>query len=138
MRNFLQNFAYKLQRFMIGRYGTDELNILLSIIGFILVILSFVPPMRFLYIPAFILLLFSLFRSYSRNISARQKERRIYLNLKYKISSPFSLTAKKWRDRKTHKYYKCKKCKAIMRVPKGKGKIEITCPKCANKIIKKT
>lgn len=138
MRNFLQNFAYKLQRFMIGRYGTDELNILLSIIGFILVILSFVPPMRFLYIPAFILLLFSLFRSYSRNISARQKERRIYLNLKYKISSPFSLTAKKWRDRKTHKYYRCKKCKAIMRVPKGKGKIEITCPKCANKIIKKT
>ena len=138
MRNFLQNFAYKLQRFMIGRYGTDELNILLSIIGFILVILSFVPPMRFLYIPAFILLLFSLFRSYSRNISAQQKERRIYLNLKYKISSPFSLTAKKWRDRKTHKYYRCKKCKAIMRVPKGKGKIEITCPKCANKIIKKT
>ena len=127
MRNFLQRLAYKMQQFMYGRYGMDELGRFLNIAAIVVLIISILPGLRFLYYIAFILMIFVLYRCYSKNISKRAKERQKFLSIK-----------NMWYTRKTHRYFKCKSCKAVLKVPKHKGKIEITCPKCRKKIIKKT
>ena len=74
----------------------------------------------------------------SKNFEARRKELNWYLRVSEKPRAEIKLLGNKIRDRKTHKYFKCKSCKTVLRVPKGRGKIEVTCPKCKMKEITKT
>lgn len=136
MRNWFYRINETLQRWMYGRYGYDELNKFLSITAIVLILLSlFVPAFNFI---ALLLLLWSMFRTYSKNLENRRQERDAYLKVAGKVKQSFKLRKNMWRDRNTHRYYKCPSCKAYLRVPKGKGKIEISCPKCRNKITRKT
>lgn len=136
MKRWFQNMGEKMQAWMYGRYGYDELNRFLSIAAIVCVFLSvFVPLLSPL---ALIMLIWSMFRTYSRNTVKRQSERDAYLRFIGKFKQFFKLRKNMWRDRKTHRYYKCPGCKAYLRVPKGKGKIEISCPKCKNKITRTT
>ncbi len=123
-------FKMALMRFMQGRYGTDKLNTLILGIGLALCLLS-----MFMWLPWLVLLLTGLsylfmgvavFRCLSRNIYKRYQENRRYLAFLSRV-----------KDRE-HKYFTCPQCKQSVRVPKGKGKISITCPKCREKFIKKT
>ena len=123
---------------MQGRYGMDEFSRFLTYTGLALMLLSLFQKLNFLSIPAFIIILYSTFRVYSKNTDKRLKERKWYLNVKAKIVNFFDLIKRKWRDRKTHSYFKCPNCKKILRVPKGKGTIRVTCPDCKQEIIKKT
>lgn len=136
MRGFFQRMAYSLQQFMYGRYGFDELSKVLNIISLSLWAISLFIP--YVYPIVLILLLWVIFRTYSRNISKRQLELNKYLHIKNKISGWFNLKKDIIKNRKTHKYYKYPICKANLRVPKGRGKIEISCPKCHHKFIEKT
>jgi len=136
MRGFFQRMAYSLQQFMYGRYGFDELSKVLNIISLALWAISLFIP--YVYPIVLILLLWVIFRTYSRNISKRQLELNKYFHIKNKISGWFKLKKDIIKNRKTHRYYKCPICKANLRVPKGRGKIEISCPKCHHKFIKKT
>ena len=119
-----------LQRFMMGRYGTDKLNSLLLWVAVILVFFSvFLPsgwPNLASVLLSYVLMGIVIFRCLSRNTYQRHKENRRYLNLLERL-----------KDRE-HKYFSCPKCKQSVRVPKGKGKIAITCPKCREKFIKNT
>lgn len=136
MRNWFYRINETLQRWMYGRYGYDELNKFLSITAIVLILLSlFVPAFNFI---ALLLLLWSMFRTYSKNLENRRQERDAYLKVAGKVKQFFKLRKNMWRDRNTHRYYKCPSCNAYLRVPKGKGKIEISCPKCRNKITRKT
>ena len=134
-----RRFGESFRRFMYGRYGSDELNIALliaavavSLINSILSMLlrtslvygRIVSPI--LYALMLGLLGFSLFRTFSRNIYARQKENRWFRQRWQRL-----------RDR-NNRYYRCPKCRQTVRVPKGKGKISIRCPKCGEKFIRKT
>lgn len=138
MRNWLDRMSRKIQNFMIGRYGTDEFSRFLLWTGIICMFFSCIKPLRFLYIPAWAVVIWAYFRVMSKNIIKRSRERDKYLRMTEKIRSKFSVYKKMWRDRKTHKYFKCPNCKTFIRVPKGKGKIVITCTKCRNEIIKRT
>ena len=139
MRYYLNKLINSLNRFMYGRYKGDELNRFLIIVYFVFYILSFIPIPFFLEIfqllSTFVFVIV-IFRALSKNIYARQQEFYKYLNLKNKIKSSINLQKQKQQNRKTHLYFKCKNCKANLRVPKGKGKIEITCPKCKYTMIK--
>ncbi len=136
MKQFMQKLGDKIRTFMYGRYGFDELSMFLSVFALVLAFASsFFPPISFL---ALITLFFSIYRTYSRKLEKRRRERDAYLNFVGKIKRGFSLRRDMWRDRKTHRYYKCPVCKAHLRVPKGKGEITITCPVCHNKFDKKT
>ena len=118
-----------LRRFMMGRYGTDKLNTLLLGVAVALTLVSFAIeglPNLIAVLCSYILMGLVIFRSLSRNTYQRHKENRWYLNL---------LERMKDRD---HKYFACPKCRQSVRVPKGKGKIAITCPKCRERFIKKT
>lgn len=136
MKRWLQRLRGKMQAWMYGRYGIDELSNFLSIAVLVCVFISLFIPL--LYPIALIMLIWSMFRSFSRNLEKRQKERETYLKYTGKVKQSFKRRKNMWRDRKTHRYYKCPSCKNWLRVPKGKGHIEITCPVCKGKMIRKT
>lgn len=134
----LANILFKFQRFMQGRYGTDEITYVLLGVSLFLMLISNFDKLWFVYFLSFVPIALSVARSLSKNITARIAERERYLRLTEPIRVFLKLNKNKQRDRKTHKYFKCKNCKATLRVPKGKGKISITCPRCNCKITKKT
>lgn len=131
---WFRQLGYKLksgiQRFMVGRYGTDKLNNLILIVGLVFCILSMFMPIGWANLLmtalAYVCMGLAIFRSFSRNTYKRYRENRRYLNLLERL-----------KDRE-HRYFQCPKCKQSVRVPKGKGKIAITCPKCREKFVKKT
>lgn len=136
MKRWIQNLSARMQTWMYGRYGYDELSRFLSVAAVVLILFSMVfPPVNAV---ALALLVWGMFRTYSRNIEKRQREREAYLGFTGKIKQSFKRWKNMWRERKTHRYYKCPSCKVHLRVPKGRGQIEISCPKCHNKIIRKT
>ncbi|MBQ6886666.1 MAG: hypothetical protein IJN54_04045 [Lachnospiraceae bacterium] len=138
MKRWLEDLMYKMNRFMYGRYGNDEFNLFLSRLTIFLLILNCFVRIQILSSIAMASMIMMIFRSMSKNYSARAKERDVYFVIKNKITSKINLRKEIWQNRKTHRYYKCKKCKATLRVPKGKGKIEITCRKCGHKMRKKS
>ncbi len=138
LQEMLGRFAAKMQQFMVGRYGNDEFTMFLLITSLIFTFLGNFRPLKILYFIGLILVFYSLFRSLSKKYEARRKELNWYLRWAEKPKAELKLLVNKIRDRKTHKYFKCKECKTVLRVPSGRGKIEITCPKCRAKVIKKT
>ena len=127
----------RIARFLYGRYGSDQLNIALIIFSLVIsIVMRFTPVWSLGYL-CYILLGFSVFRMLSRNIEARRKENLMFLKIVWPFKNWTQYTSRKVKD-KTHKYYKCPKCKAVLRVPKGRGKIQITCTKCKHEFIKKT
>lgn len=138
LQEMLGRFAVKMQQFMVGRYGNDEFTMFLLITSLIFTFLGNFRPLRILYIIGSLMIFYSLFRSLSKNYEARRKELNWYLRWSEKPKAELKLLGNKIRDRKTHRYFKCKECKTVLRVPAGRGKIEITCPKCRARVIKKT
>ncbi len=138
MRSWFARMGERIARFMYGRYGTDELNRLLTVLSLILMLLACFPHMWFFYFPALALLIWSYVRCFSRKIYNRRRENERYLKLRRPIADFFTLQKNKRRDRKTHRYFKCPKCRAVLRVPRGKGKIDITCPRCREIFVRKT
>ena len=138
-------FRQKLQQFMMGRYGVDQLSIFLTVTALISSLISSILNLKILSFLASFCLVYSVFRMYSRNISARYQENQKFLPYWNKLSryafgiKTWILQLKsKWRDRKNHRYFTCPTCKQTLRVPKGKGKIKISCPKCRTELIRKT
>ncbi len=137
IRRFLYAFGYKYRNFMMGRYGSDELNIFLLMLSLVFMFVSRIPYMFFMYFASLVLIILCLFRMYSKNISKRYEEKMKFLKIKNIFMSWYRIKSDSFKNRKTHRYFRCGKCKASIRVPKGVGKIEVTCPKCRSKFIKK-
>ena len=137
MRNFFQNLSYKLGRFMYGRYGVDEISNIAVIIGVILLALSYALSFPLLYIASIAVTFWSFWRCFSKNVTKRAKERQWFLSKKQKIKNKIKFKKDLHKMKKTHRLYKCKNCKTILRVPKGVGKIKITCAKCHATMIKR-
>lgn len=147
--DWLTRVSMKINQFMAGRYGGDRLSIALLILYCILILIANIAGLPIISLLALLLLIWSIYRIFSRNIFQRQRENAWFLKYWSRVSSWFhgsrhsfsSWQQKKtWeiRDKQTHKYYKCPNCGNKLRVPKGKGKIMITCPVCKTEFIKKT
>ena len=128
MRNFLH-------RFMIGRYGPDHLSIALIIVAFILSLLNaFLLHTPILYI-SYLVFGLTIYRMLSRNIPRRRAENDKFIRYWWPIKTKIKNIIQKIKDKFKYKYYKCPTCKKKLRVPKGKGKIRITCPVCWEQLI---
>ena len=138
MNNFLQKLRSTMYRLSYGRYGTDHLSKFLMWSGLALFGLYFIIGIRLFYTLAILMMFFNIYRSYSKNFAQRRKELDAFLVYKQKFDSKFALQKRMWRERNTHRFFKCPSCKTVVRLPKGKGKIEITCPKCKTTFIKRT
>ena len=141
MRNFFSGLANTFARFMYGRNGTDQLNIALCAVYMVLwlissIVLAAVNIQILNTILSFLttaLLVVIVMRTFSKNLDKRQAENQKFLAWWYPVKNQIT-GAKARRQDKDHKYFTCKSCKTICRVPAGKGKIVITCPKCGSKI----
>ena len=117
------------RRFMSGRYGHDKLNSAVLWTGVAVAILAMFIPTVFglaLHMLAYALVGIALFRTFSRNTYKRYQENRKFLILVDRIKD------------QNHRYFECPRCRQLVRVPKGKGKISFSCPKCKEKFVKKT
>ena len=129
----------KFIRFMHGRYGVDQLSKFILILGLVFVVISalFNNALSLLtYILGWVMVIYCYFRIFSRNIPKRYAENQAYLAKTYKIRTFFGKQKNIWQQRKTHHIYTCPSCKQKIRIPKGKGKIEVRCPKCGTTFIK--
>ena len=130
LRQFSARLSAGLRDFMAGRYGTDKLNMVILSVGLAVSLLSVFfryPPVNLLLVAlSYGLMIWAIFRTLSRNTYKRYQENRKFLQL-----------VDRAKDR-NNRYFDCPKCRQLVRVPRGKGKISITCPRCQEKFIRKT
>ena len=127
----------KLYRFMMGRYGNDKLNQFLMILALAFFVLSMFR-IPFVYLLGIICLIYAYFRMFSRNTYKRSLENNRYLQKVYKVKQVFATWKRDMKQRKTYHIYRCPSCKQKIRIPRGKGKIEVRCPKCGQTFIKRS
>lgn len=132
----MNDFKYKLMQFMSGRYGTDQLNKFLFTLWIICFVLSFFGLRIFSKISLVIVILY-FYRAFSKDYNRRYAENQKYLKISESIKWKFKMFKKDAEYKKTHRIFRCSKCGKKLSVPKGKGKIEISCP-CGNKFQKKS
>ena len=134
----------KFNKFMQGRYGVDELSRFTMGAALVLIILTMFITMfnrnlgrifDFLGIAAIV---YAYFRIFSRNIQQRYAENQKYLQMTSKFRFRFNKEKNLMKQRKTHHIYSCPGCGQKVRIPRGKGKIEIECPKCHTKFVKRS
>lgn len=128
----------KLMRFMYGRYGVDTFGKFLLWSGVILMLITSIFHFRIFYVIGWAFVIYSYYRMFSRQTYKRALENQKFLQHTSKIRGFFAKQKYMAVQRKTHHIYKCPNCKQKIRVPKGKGKIEIRCPKCQTTFIKKS
>ena len=126
----MSKFKQAIRRFMTGRYGTDKLTtwslVTALILNLVSMFIHFWIANLVLTVCSYSLMVWAIFRTFSRNTYKRYRENRRFLMMLDRV-----------KDRQ-HRYYDCPKCRQLVRVPRGKGKILITCPKCKEKFQKKT
>lgn len=131
----------KLSRFMYGRYGVDQLGRALLTYALILCIISlFVPGLlsSILYCISIYLIVTMYYRMFSRNIQKRYQENIKYLNIKSSFQTKFHKEREILSQRQYYHFYRCPHCRQRIRIPRGKGRIEIRCPRCSHTFIKKS
>lgn len=118
-------FRSKLQQFMIGRYGSDQLSLTTMWAAIILWFLYFFLDWIILYFFSLVLMGLTLFRMFSRQIEKRRRENNRFIVM----AAPLKRYISHLRDRE-HRYFRCPNCKKQMRVPRGKGRIQVNCRDC--------
>ena len=126
----------RMARFMAGRNGNDQLNRLLMLADVIALLLASLLSRTalgsVLYVLALILLVLTYYRMFSRDVYRRRSENERYLREKQKLLSRLRVLRERWRQRKDYRFFTCPSCKAVMRVPRGKGRIRVVCQKCGS------
>lgn len=128
----------KIQQFMMGRYGADQLGQVYLGAALILMVISLFSRWNILYLFALGLLIYEYYRMFSKKIDKRYAENQKFVTWRYRMVVKWNQKKEHFKQRKIYHFYKCPSCKQKVRVPKGKGKICITCPKCRTEFIKKS
>ncbi len=149
MDNWFTRFALWWSRLMSGRHGTDQFSLALFVLYCVLMLFSSIFGNRFLFLLSIAALAFCIFRMMSRNQEQRWKENSWFLgwwnpfwhwmrNIHSRFRTEQDYAAMKARDHDVYRYFRCPKCRNKLRVPKGKGKIVITCPVCHTDFMRRT
>lgn len=128
----------KIYRFMQGRYGTDDFYKFLFWVALIGIVINWFFKSQLLSFAVTLILVYAMYRVLSKNHSARYAENQRYLQVTAKIRYWFDQQKKLMEERKYHHIYTCPKCRQKIRIPKGKGKIMIRCPKCHHEFQKRS
>ena len=123
---------------MMGRYGNDKMNQVLSVVSLVFVLLGVIFDINALYSLGMIMLAYIYLRMFSKNISKRYAENQAFLKHYYRVTQWFSGKKHALERNKDYKIFSCPSCKQKLRVPKGKGKIQIRCAKCGHEFIKRS
>ncbi len=134
MKSFFERLTVRTQQFMQGRHGADQLTLFLlaltltfSLIGSLTLGWLLKPLSLALFIVAY-------YRILSKKLYKRQQENFVFLRYWYPVRDRAKKYAARLQGMRTHKYFKCPQCKQTLRVPRGKGAITVTCPKCKHEM----
>lgn len=128
----------RMRGFMTGRYGADQLSRVYLGITMACLVISLFTKWQIFYMIGIVLLVYTYFRIFSKNISKRYEENQKFLNWRYQLAVKRNRRKTQWEQRKIYRYFKCPGCKQKVRIPKGKGKVAITCPRCHMEFIRKS
>ena len=132
----MNRFKEKFMQFMYGRYGIDTLGKWTVGLGLAIMLIAGWTSNSKLSLLSWVLIIYSYYRMFSRNISKRYAENQKYLALENRLRRFFGQKRYLMQQRKEYHIYKCPGCKQKIRIPRGKGKISIRCPKCGEEFIK--
>lgn len=127
-----------LRKFMVGRYGGDQLNNFLLIIFMFLFILTRFFNSSMISVISLIIPFIAYYRIFSKDIQKRYTENQKFLTYWNPIKRKFNSKTKRIKEMKDYKFFECPNCGQTLRVPRGKGRISIKCPKCNTTIIRKS
>ena len=127
------NFRYKLAQFFYGRYlsyGLDTLTTIITVFCLVISIVNLFVGSILLYILQTCLLIYMFYRLFSKNISRRQKENKIFADFFSNIKASKQLRKRIKSEKNTHVYKKCPHCKVVLRLPRKPGDHTVKCPRC--------
>src|SRR5450756_1006354 len=122
----------KIANFMYGRYGIDQLYYALVAVSFILILINTAVQSQIINIFMYIILLLMLFRTFSKDLYKRRRENALFLNFWNPIKVKFSMSMRRIRELKTHRYRTCPNCKKVLRLTRRTGMHTVKCPSCQN------
>jgi hypothetical protein len=127
---------------MMGRYGVDDFSRATNVVVLICLLISMIGG-RISFLGVFywigvLLIIYNCYRMLSRNHTKRYAENQKFCAFRYRMTVKWSKRKKEWSQRKYYRFFKCPDCKQKVRVPKGRGKICITCPKCRREFLKRS
>ncbi len=128
----------RFENFMSGRYGTDDLSKFMLVVCVVLLIINIFTGRTIIYVLALVILVLSYYRILSRNHVQRSSENEKYLDIVHSITGRFRRNGDRSPQSKEYHIYRCPSCGQKIRVPRGKGRILITCPKCRTEFQKKS
>ena len=128
----------KFYRFMQGRYGSDDFSKFLVGVGMAMIILNLLTRSSIFNLLFWVCLIYSYFRMFSKNYSARYAENQKFLSLKNQFKYKLENHKRLREQKKIYHIYSCPYCKQKIRIPKGKGTIIVTCPKCKQEFGKRS
>ena len=148
----------KLARFLQGRYGIDELGRFLMGMTFIILIVELVTGWYVLTLSFWAVFILVYYRMLSRDYGKRQQENQKFLTVRYKVRTKwyqifhrngntyrnssikdgFQKIKKELHQKMQYHIYKCPNCSQKIRIPRGKGKIMVRCPKCKIEFMKRS
>lgn len=128
----------KLRHFMIGRYGVDRLNRFLIIFAMVLLVIDLFSRNFFVSVFSMAVLVFCYYRMFSKNIGKRYAENEKFLGLQFRLQGAVKRQKARLSQSRAYHIYKCPGCGQKIRIPRGKGKISVHCPKCGIDFIKKS
>lgn len=134
----MAGFRERMAKFMYGRYGADELSKIYYILAIACLAVHLITKFMPMYLAGIALLIYGLYRSFSRNTAKMSAQNQKYMTWRYKQIVKYNQAKKQWAQRKEYRFYHCPDCNQKVRVPRGRGKIAITCPKCKTEFIKKS
>ena len=133
----------KFYRFMQGRYGVDQFAKFTMGVALVSIVLAIFVNTgssagSLLDMLGLVAIVYTYFRIFSRNISKRAQENQKYLSATAKLRQRLNKEKNMMKQRKDYHIYTCPSCGQTVRIPRGKGKIEISCPKCHSKFVKRS
>lgn len=138
MKRHWDEWKRRWQQFMIGRYGVDAFARFLNLCIILLLVVNLFLRTRIFYWMAVVLLAYCYFRMFSKNISARFRENERYMGLRFQVEEQIKRRNFQVRQMMKYHIYRCPGCGQKIRIPRGKGRISIHCPKCHTDFIKRS
>lgn len=129
--SFFKKASAWLKRFFTGCYGGDQLSMAMTYAALVLILLGALPRMEFLLFAAYALVIWSFIRMFSRNITARRRENEWFLGKTGPLVTKFFQALTRFRNRKLYVYFRCPGCRSWLKVPRGAGRVTVTCGHCS-------
>ncbi|HHT91160.1 MAG: hypothetical protein QM451_02475 [Bacillota bacterium] len=137
-QQLLSQARIRWQRFMYGRNGADQLTVFVLTIAVFMALIAGVFRLPYLQLIYYAGVFWALYRTLSRSLVKRRLENQFFLHQTRKMASWFRIQRRIVGDWGTHRHFKCPNCKQRLRVPKGKGKIKITCSRCGEQFSRRS